>query len=46
MPPFLRADGTWQVSGQYAEDVRSTHYNGLVYPDTTSGTVYLRLIDS
>ncbi|MEW2384322.1 hypothetical protein AB0873_19835 [Micromonospora sp. NPDC047707] len=44
--PFLPADGTWQVSEQYAEDVRTVEYNGTVYLDTTSGTVYLRLIDS
>ena len=44
--PFLPGDGTWQVSEHYAEDVSTTHYNGAVYLGTTSGTVYLRLIDS
>ncbi|WP_341715806.1 hypothetical protein QQG74_17315 [Micromonospora sp. FIMYZ51] len=44
--PFLPTDGTWQVSEQYTDDVRTASYSGLVYLDTTSGTVYLRLIDS
>ncbi|MEV1288743.1 hypothetical protein [Micromonospora sp. NPDC049679] len=44
--PFLPPDGTWQISEQYAKDVRTAQYNGNVYLDTTSGTVFLRLIDS
>ncbi|MGW3611092.1 hypothetical protein ACWD6N_14540 [Micromonospora sp. NPDC005163] len=44
--PFLPTDGTWQVSEQYAEDVRTSQYNGTVYLDARSGTVFLRVIDS
>ncbi|MBX7266918.1 hypothetical protein KIF24_13360 [Micromonospora sp. Llam7] len=44
--PFLPDGGTWHANDQYAEDVRTTHYNGLVYLDTSTGTVILRVIDS
>ncbi|QKW14617.1 hypothetical protein HUT12_18780 [Verrucosispora sp. NA02020] len=43
--PFLPDSGNWQVNEQYAADVRTTKYHGVVYLDTTSGTVYLRVID-
>ncbi|MET8280302.1 hypothetical protein [Micromonospora sp. NPDC005174] len=44
--PFLPTGGTWQVSEKYAEDVRTAQYNGTVYLDAGSGTVFLRVIDS
>lgn len=44
--PFLPTGGTWQVSEKYAEDVQSAQYNGTVYLDAGSGTVFLRVIDS
>lgn len=42
--PYAPAGGTWKVSDQFAEDVRTTRYGGPVYLDTTSGTVYLDVI--
>ncbi|MEV0217779.1 hypothetical protein [Micromonospora sp. NPDC050695] len=44
--PFLPTGGTWQVSEQFAKDVRTAQYNGTVYLDAGSGTVFLRVIDS
>ncbi|MEU4643976.1 hypothetical protein [Micromonospora sp. NPDC023814] len=44
--PFLPYAGDWRISERYTEDVRTTHYNGTVSLDATSGTVYLRVIDS
>lgn len=44
--PFLPEDGTWHVNGQYAEDVRTSRYSGVVYLDTATCTVFLRVIDS
>lgn len=44
--PFLPDGGTWHVNEQYAADVRTSKYNGVVYLDTTTGTVVLRVIDS
>jgi hypothetical protein len=42
--PFAPTAGTWQVSEQFAKDMRTTRYRGPVYLDTTSGTVYLDVI--
>ncbi|MFI5929579.1 hypothetical protein ACIA3K_26895 [Micromonospora sp. NPDC051543] len=44
--PFLPTGGTWQVSEKYAEEVQTAQYNGTVYLDAGSGTVFLRVIDS
>ncbi|MCL7456246.1 hypothetical protein M8I35_03495 [Micromonospora sp. MSM11] len=44
--PFLPAAGDWRISERYTEDVRTTHYNGTISLDATSGTVHLRVIDS
>jgi hypothetical protein len=42
--PFAPAGGTWQVSEQFAKDVRTARYSGPVYLDATSGTVFLDVI--
>jgi hypothetical protein len=42
--PFLPAGGTWQVSEPFAADLRTTRYNGSVYLESSSGTVFLDVI--
>ncbi|MFF0316960.1 hypothetical protein ACFYPH_20305 [Micromonospora sp. NPDC005252] len=44
--PFLPTGGSWQVSEEYAADVRTSQYNGTVYLDAGTGTVYLRVTDA
>ncbi|NJC85765.1 hypothetical protein HC030_24915 [Planosporangium mesophilum] len=42
--PFLPAAGAWQVSDEFAKDVRTARYSGPVYLDISSGTVFLDVI--
>jgi hypothetical protein len=42
--PFAPVAGAWQVSEQFAKDVRTARYSGPVYLDTSSGTVFLDVI--
>ncbi len=44
--PFAPAAGNWQYNGQFELDVRTTRYNGTVYLDLTSGTVFLNVNSS